>query len=97
MAITQFSLNTLRYLKVQPPMPLAPRIESTPTLSAFTSTRHILSDAQHMFASSTQHRFLVSLLTRPYTRHVCFACIVAANARVEFATAEMLDGDDVEG
>jgi hypothetical protein len=77
-------------------MPLTPRIEPTPTLSAFTSTRHILLDAQHVITRSTQHRFLVSSITRPATRRVCLACVVAADACVKFATAEVLDGDDIE-
>jgi hypothetical protein len=78
-------------------MPLTPRIETIPTLRTFTPARYILLNAQHMFANSTQHCLLGSLLTRPYTRLVSLACIVAADACVELITAVVLDGDDIEG
>jgi hypothetical protein len=39
---------------------------------------------------------LVSLITRPYTRFVVFTFVMAADARVEFVAAKVLDGDDVQ-
>lgn len=52
--------------------------------------------SQHMLARATKYRFLASLGTRPGAGFVGFAFVVAANARVEFAAAIVLDGNDVE-
>jgi hypothetical protein len=75
---------------------LAPWIERTATRGTFAVTLHILIHSQDMLARATKHRFFASLATRPGNGFVGFAFIVAANARVEFAAAIVLDGNDVE-
>jgi hypothetical protein len=77
-------------------MILAPWIERAATCTALTPTLHVLVHCQDMLASTTEYYMLVSLITRPYTRFVVFAFVMAADARVEFVAAKVLDGDDVQ-
>jgi hypothetical protein len=76
---------------------LAARIESASTGRAFASATHVLLHSQHMFTISAQYRSFVSAIARPHVRFVRLACVVAADACVEFVAAEMFDGNDVEG
>lgn len=77
-------------------MILTPRIKRTATRGTFAPALHILIHSQHMLARATKYRFFASLATRPGTGFVGFAFVVAANARVKFAAAIVLDGNDVE-
>jgi hypothetical protein len=49
-----------------------------------------------MFAASTKHCLLRSLVPRPCFWLVGFRSIVAADASVKFAAAGVLDSDDVK-
>ena len=77
-------------------MVLTPRIECASTLRALASAFHVLGDGQHMLALSAKHCAIISLFKGPNSRLVRLACIVTADARVEFLAAEMFDGDDVK-
>lgn len=81
--------------EIEIPMVLAARIEPLSALRTTAPTAHVLVDSQDVFACSTNHGTLVSLVSRPHARLVRFTGIVAADAGVEFLAAEMLDGDDV--
>jgi hypothetical protein len=78
-------------------MILAPWIERASTCGTFTSTLQVFVHCQYMLARTTKHRVLASSVTRPDVRLVRLAFVVAANARVEFVAAKVLDGNDIEG
>jgi len=84
------------HFEVHPPVPLTPRIESTSTSCALTSTAQILLNCQNILACSTQHSLFIPPVLRPYPRIMRFACVVTANACIELVATEVLDGDDVE-
>ena len=90
------STTALVHLKIQTPMPFTPRIEPAFTLCTFTPTLQVLPNGQHMSASSTQYRPLISPIFGPYIRWVILACIMAADACVEFVATEVLDRYYVE-
>jgi hypothetical protein len=76
---------------------LAAWIEATPTLRTLAPTTHVLINRQHVFALPTKYRLLVPPGFGPDARYVRLACVVTTDTRVKLLTAEMLDGDDVEG
>ena len=78
-------------------MVLAAWIECAPTHRASAPALHVLVHRQNMFALPAQHGSIVSAISRPQAGFVRFACVVAADACVEFVAAEMFDGNDVEG
>ena len=83
--------------EVQIPVIFAPRIETFSTLRTFASAAHVFVDTQNMLASSAKHHFVLFSIPWPDSRLVIFACVVAADASVEFLAAKMLNGDDVQG
>lgn len=85
------------HFKIHSPMVLTSWIECASTCCAFAPTLHVPLHRQNMFTVPTQYRSFVSATPRPHIRFVRLACVVAADACVEFVAAEMFDGNDVEG
>jgi hypothetical protein len=77
-------------------MVLTSWIERASTCCAFAPALHVLFHRQNMFTVPTQYRSFVSAIPRPHIKFVRLACVVAADASVEFVAAEMFDGNDVE-
>jgi hypothetical protein len=77
-------------------MVLAAGIECASTYYASAPALHVFVHRQYMVAIPAQHRFFVSAIPWPHSRFVCFACVMATDAGVEFVAAEMFDGDDIE-
>lgn len=99
-SIFRCSISTLTHLlpinfKIQIPVVLTPGVKSLPTPRTPTPTLQILINTENVFASSTEHRSLLSRALRPHTGLVRLTRIVAADTCVELLAAKMLDGDYV--
>jgi len=81
--------------KIQIPVILTPWVKPFPTPRTLTPTLQILINTEDVFASSTEHRSLISRALRPHTGLVRFTRIMAADTCVKLLAAEMLDGDYV--
>jgi hypothetical protein len=84
------------HFKIHSPMVLTSWIERASTCCAFAPALHVLFHRQNMFTVPTQYCSFVSAIPRPHIRFVRLACVVAADASVEFVAAKMFDGNDVE-
>lgn len=73
-----------------------PWIERASAFGTLAPALHVLIHGQNVLTRSAQHYFFAVLTDRPNIGFVVLACVMAADAGIEFVAAIVLDGNNIQ-